>query len=187
MATARPQPTLYEQLEALPEFLVGELLDGALYAHPRPAPKHQRAELRLGKILDSGFGEGQDGPDGWQILTEPEIHFIRKAAVNVPDLAGWRRARMPNLPETAFIETVPDWVGEVLSPGTVDTDRRLKLPIYARFGVPYAWLVDPLARTLETYALADGAWRLTGTFADRDTVRAAPFDALAFTLDRLWG
>lgn len=186
MSSALPAPTLYKRLEALPETVVGEILDGRLYVQPRPAPGHQECATALASIIHAAFGDKYANPGGWRIIAEPEIHFLRRIEVNFPDIAGWRRARLPSLPATAFIEIVPDWVCEVLSPGTANTDRRIKMPIYARFGVPHFWLVDPLARTLESYALAEGAWRLTGSFADSDTVRAAPFDALAFTLDRLW-
>jgi Uma2 family endonuclease len=81
---------------------------------------------------------------------------------------------------------VPDWVCEVLSPSTESKDREIKMPIYARFGVPYAWLVDPGKRTLETCILRDGAWSETGRFADDDPVRAVPFDAVTIALSDLW-
>jgi Uncharacterized protein conserved in cyanobacteria len=120
-------------------------------------------------------------------LTEPEIHFVRDTEVAVPDLAGWRRERMPILPKDHRFEVVPDWVCEVLSPSTAQKDRALKLPLYARFGVPHAWLVDPLARTLEAFELRDGLWSLTGVFKDEDTVAAPPFAAVPFDLAVLWG
>jgi len=186
MSSTLRQPNLYEQLEALPETVVGEILEGRLYVQPRPAPKHLNAATELTGILRPNFGSRGSHPGGWQILAEPEIHFLRKVEVDVPDLAGWRRERLPMLPETAFFEVRPDWVCEVLSPRTRRIDREIKMPVYARYGVPYAWLVDPDARTLEAYELDGGCWGLNGRFADDQTVTAAPFETLSFKLDRLW-
>jgi Uma2 family endonuclease len=106
----------------------------------------------------------------------------------VPDLAGWRRDRMPELPETAWFELVPDWVCEILSPSTARTDRIIKMPIYAREGIKHIWLVDPDLKTLEVYQLyADGHWTLIGSLKDDDTICQPPFDAVEFSLGVLWG
>ena len=81
---------------------------------------------------------------------------------------------------------MPHWVCEVLAPSTESKDRHIKMPIYARFGVAHAWLVDPGKRTLETYDLVDGAWQQSGGYSGRDAVRAGPFDAVSLALDDLW-
>ncbi len=73
--------------------------------------------------------------------------------VLVPDWAGWRRSRMPRLPDTAYFPLAPDWICEIISPSTASLDRVKKLAIYAREGVAHAWLVDPIARTLEVLRL----------------------------------
>jgi Uma2 family endonuclease len=106
--------------------------------------------------------------------------------VLVPDLAGWRRERMPVLPEDHRFEVVPDWVCEVISPSTAGKDRARKLPVYARHGVAWAWLVDPLARTLEVFRLEGEHWLLTGTHSGDDRVAAPPFDAIELALPDLW-
>ena len=180
------QPSLYEQLEALPEGLTGEILDGQLYTQPRPAWPHAVTASGLTYELIGPFQRGRGGPGGWWIVAEPELHFIRDAEVDVPDLAGWRRERMLNHPPVHRIEVVPDWVCEVLSPSTESKDRKIKMPIYAKFGVPYAWLVDPMAHTLEAYALDGGAWREIGRFTDAAPVSVAPFDAVTINLGDLW-
>ncbi len=183
---ARVQPSLYQQLESLPPGLIGEILNGQLHTQPRPTGRHAYAASALGAELFVPFSKGRGGRGGWWIIDEPELHFLVDVEVDVPDIAGWRRERMPSVPEGHRFTVVPDWVCEVLSPSTESKDREIKLPIYARFGVAFAWLLDPRKRTLETYALGDGVWRETGRFADRDQVRAAPFDAVVIALDDLW-
>ena len=85
-----------------------------------------------------------------------------------------------------YFELAPDWICEIVSPSTGRLDRSRKMRVYAREGVAHAWLVDPLARTLEVYRLADGLWTLAAVHGGDDVVRAAPFDAIELTLDRWW-
>ncbi|UQN13160.1 Uma2 family endonuclease [Methylococcus capsulatus] len=185
-ARAAAAPTLCERLMALPDNLVGEIVDGELYARPRPAGPRALVERSLDIELGGPFDKGWGGPGGWWILPEPELHFVRDVEVVVPDLAGWRRERMPAVPEDHRFEVVPDWVCEILSPNTAKKDRAIKLPLYARRGVGHAWLVDPQARILEGFELRDGSWLLLGIFKDDDPVRLTPFDAVTFSLADLW-
>jgi Uma2 family endonuclease len=177
---------LYSELEALPENLVGEIIGGELHVQPRPAAPHALAGSSLGADLLGAFQRGRGGPGGWWIIDEPEIHFVRDIEVLVPDIAGWRRERMTRMPPDQRFEVVPDWVCEILSPSTARKDRVIKMPVYARFGVAYLWLVDPLARTLETFALESGRWVVTGQFKDEDIVAVPPFEALSLELVTLW-
>ena len=174
----------YEDLLAVPDHLVAEILNGLLITHPRPAARHARAASRLGAELDGPFDRGRNGPGGWLLLDEPELHL--HGDVLVPDLAGWRRERMPELPDTAAFELAPDWVCEVLSPSTEATDRAEKMPIYGREGVGHVWLVDPVARTLEVFQLEASRWVVLGTWRDDAWVRAAPFTELDLELAGLW-
>jgi Uma2 family endonuclease len=185
MAEPASREATYEDLLRVPPPLVAEILFGQLHTHPRPAPRHAMASSALGGALFDPFGRGAGGPGGWWILDEPEIHLGRH--VVVPDIAGWQRERMPTLPETAWIEVAPDWVCNVLSPATAQTDRSIKLPLYAEQGVGHCWLVDPLLRTLEAYALEAGRWVLLTTLREAEPVRLPPFDAIEFALDALWG
>lgn len=179
--------TLYVQLEMLPEGLTGEILDGQLHTHPRPTWTHALAASRLGADLEAPYGRGRGGPGGWWILLEPEVHFVLDTEVVVPDWAGWRKERLPHPPDSHKIEAVPNWVCEILSPSTRSVDREIKMPLYARHGVEYAWLVDPKARTLETFLLQDGRWTAGATFSNDDLVAAPPFDAVTIRLGELWG
>lgn len=177
---------LYEQLEALPEGLTGELINGQIHTQPRPAGPHANAASVLEMDIGSAYHRGRGGPGGWWIIMEPEIHFLRDVEVMVPDLAGWRRNRMPSIPRDQRFEVVPDWVCEVLSFSTESKDRKHKMPLYGSYGVAYAWLVDPLARTLEAYENRNGKWIALGAFKDTETVCVPPFEALTIPLADLW-
>jgi Uma2 family endonuclease len=174
----------YQDIIDLPENRVGEIINGQLETHPRPAPKHALASSSIGGELISPFQRGKGGPGGWWILDEPECHL--GSDVFVPDLAGWRKERMPSLPETAWFEVVPDWICEILSPSTARIDRIVKMPIYAKLGVKHLWLIDPLLQTLEAYALQDSNWSLIATFADDANISIAPFAEHSFSLSVLW-
>ncbi|WNG20068.1 Uma2 family endonuclease [Cystobacter fuscus] len=178
------KPATYQDLVALPEHLVGELIDGDLYASPRPASRHAKVSSVLGMDLGGAFQRGRGGPGGWWIVDEPELHFGKD--VLVPDLAGWRRERMPTIPDVAFFELAPDWICEVLSPSTAKLDLVRKLPRYAREGVEHAWVVDPIHQTLEVFHQEKGRWVLMDAFAGDDRVRAPPFDAIELELGSLW-
>jgi Uma2 family endonuclease len=184
MSETAPRLATYEDLLEVPPNLVAEILNGRLVTHPRPSPRHLRASSRLGSELDGPFDRGRGGPGGWWILDEPELHLGTQ--VLVPDIAGWRRERLPRLPETAWFELAPDWICEVLSPGTARFDRVEKLPAYAEAGVAHAWLIDPGLRTLEAFVLHEGRWLLLGTRAEDDPVSLPPFDAVTFELGSLW-
>lgn len=174
----------YDDLREVPEHFVAEMFDGELYASPRPAIPHSRAASVLGAKLGEPFDHGHNGPGGWLILDEPELHFGND--VLVPDIAGWRRERLPALSADAYFTLAPDWVCEVLSPSTESLDRGKKLRIYAREGVAHAWLVEPLGQALEVLSLRSGQWERLSRHEGRANVRAVPFDAIELELGALW-
>ena len=197
IARSRPRAT-YEDVRAAPKHVVAEVLFGVLYTFPRPAAKHARATSRLGYKLGPPFDDGNDGPGGWIILDEPELHLGSKddEDILVPDLAGWRRQRMPEVPDVVFFTLAPDWVCEVLSDSTRAIDRSEKMKIYARERVSHLWFVDPIARTLEVFQLMTrkktkraktaATWNLLGVWRDDARLRAEPFDAIELELGSLW-
>lgn len=178
------QPASYEDLLKVPDHLVAEIVDGDLYTSPRPAPRHAAASSGLGGALHGPFDRGRGGPGGWRILDEPGLHLGRD--IVVPDIAGWRRERLPNLPEDAYFSLAPDWICEVVSPSTAALDRVKKLGVYARERVSHAWLVDPIAQTIEVLRLENGRWTIVSTCAGSDVVRIEPFDAIDLDLTLLW-
>jgi Uma2 family endonuclease len=174
----------YEDILAAPDHVVAEIVNGELWTSPRPAPRHAQAHTALTAILGAPLDHGRSGPGGWRILVEPELHL--GPDVLVPDIAGWRRERMPRLPDAAFFTLAPDWSCEVISPSTASLDRVKKLAAYGREGVPRVWLVDPLARTLEVLRLDSGRWTIVSTHAGDEVVRAEPFEAIELEMALLW-
>jgi Uma2 family endonuclease len=172
----------YDDLVRVPEHYVAEMFDGELYASPRPAVPHLRAAAKLAAKLYGTFDF--DGPGGWIFLVEPELHFGHD--VLVPDVAGWRRERLPAVPSDAYLTLAPDWVCEVVSPSTEAIDRGRKLGIYAREGVAHAWLVDPLRHTLEVLGLAAGSFEPLAKHQGNESIRACPFDAVELEMRALW-
>ncbi|HUQ04941.1 MAG TPA: Uma2 family endonuclease [Kofleriaceae bacterium] len=177
---------LYEEYQAVPSHLHAEIIGGTLYVLPRPSPRHANASSVLGGELNGSFQRGRGGPGGWWILFEPEIHLDPKEPI-IPDLAGWRVERMPELPETAYFPLAPDWACEVLSRSTERIDRDEKLPYYARHGVRHVWLLDPIDKRLEVHTLDDDrTWRAVRIYQGDTTVRAEPFGAIELDLSALW-
>ncbi|HEY7552306.1 MAG TPA: Uma2 family endonuclease [Hyphomicrobiaceae bacterium] len=174
----------YEDLLAVPEPLVAEILFGELVTHPRPASRHARAASRLEMILGAPFDLGINGPGGWVFFDEPELHLGEH--VVVPDLAAWRGERLSEYPETAWFEVAPDWVCEVLSPSTESYDRGDKQLIYAEAGVANRWQINPVLKMLEVYELKTGKWLLLDVIQHDAQVAAAPFAEFSFSLSALW-
>jgi Uma2 family endonuclease len=181
-----PRRATYEDLLQVPDILVAEIIDGELITSPRPAFSHARVtSVMRGDLnpFDRPLG-GPGGPGGWWILFEPELHL--GADIVVPDLAGWRRERMPVLQNVPYGEVAPDWVCEVVSPATARNDRVRKMPVYVREHVGHLWLVDPILRTLEVYRLEGQRWVVASTHGDTDNIRAEPFEALEIDMSRWW-
>jgi Uma2 family endonuclease len=145
---------------------------------------HVHAATALGIRLGGPFHFGINGPGGWLLLAEPELHF--GSDVLVPDLAAWRRERLPTAPAAAYLTLPPDWLCEVRSPSTETIDRAKKLKIYARESVGFVWLLEPLLQTLEVLRLQSQRWSLLAKHEGDAKVRAEPFDAVELELGSIW-
>jgi len=177
----------YEDLCKVPDHLVAEIIDGELFTSPRPALPHALAASMISSALIGPFcgsAEGPTAPGGWWILYEPELHVGED--ILVPDLGGWRRERLPVIPDAAAMTLPPDWACEIVSPSTGALDRGRKMRIYAREGVGHLWMVDPGPRTLEIFRLERGRWVVASTHAGSVPVRAEPFDAVDLDTTRWW-
>ena len=182
-ALARRRATYQDVLDA-PPHRVAEIVDGTLHTHSRPAMPHARAKSVLGWTIGGPFDHDAGGPGGWWIIDEPELHLGED--ILVPDVAGWRRERMPEYPETAYVTLAPNWVCEVLSASTRRLDLQGKRPVYAREEVRHLWFVEPTDRTLEAFELREGEWVLIAAAKDDDPISIRPFDAITFSLGDLW-
>jgi Uma2 family endonuclease len=181
-------PATYDDLLTVPESMVAELIDGELHTSPRPRGPHGTTATQLAGWLVPRFRFGEGGPGGWWIVGEPEVHFGARAdtQVTVPDLAGWRRERMPEVPRDHRYRVVPDWICEIASPSTARLDRAVKMPLYAQHGVRYVWIIDPEERVLEVFRLEAGDWLLVGTYSQEQRVNAEPFEEIELDLRYLW-
>ena len=178
--SASPRATYQDVLDA-PAHKVAQVVDGTLYTHSRPASPHAIAASTLGGILSYNF---HYGPGKWWILDEPELHLGED--IVVPDIAGWRRERMPEYPDAAYFTLAPDWLCEVLSPSTRSFDLGAKRTVYAREGVRILWLADPGARCVEVLQLRGAEWVLVDTVFGDTRVALPPFEAIRFNLGDLW-
>jgi Uma2 family endonuclease len=185
MPEAAKKKATYDDLYSIPEDMTGQIIDGELIVTPRPSLEHSLASSCLGAELVPPYYHGRSGgPGGWVILDEPEIKFAE--SILVPDLVGWRKERFAGLKQANWISIVPDWICEVLSPGTLRLDRVKKMALYGQHGVQHSWLIDPLAKTLEIFRLESGRWVLLGAFSEGDRVRAEPFQEIEIDLSVLW-
>jgi Uma2 family endonuclease len=190
MSTAARRKTnaeLCAEADALPPPIVGEVIDGVLYAMGRPSPSHQNVEGGIIVDLKGGpRGGGPPPPAGWYIQLEVEIRFPNDEKA-VPDVSGWRNERIAGHRNDNPIRVVPDWVCEILSDSTRPKDLGPKRDMHARHGVKHLWIVEPEARVLETFALdADGKWKLLASFVGDAAAHAAPFEETALTMERWW-
>ncbi|HET9955982.1 MAG TPA: Uma2 family endonuclease [Polyangiaceae bacterium] len=184
MADSARRRANYDDLRDVPPHLIAEILQGELVTSPRPGPPHAQAASSLAGELYAPFHRGRGGPGGWIILNEPELHL--RGDILVPDIAGWRRERMPALPVSAAFELAPDWICEVLSASTASTDRAVKVPIYAREKIGHIWLVDPVLQILEVLRLDGPGYRIAGVWRGDVTVQCEPFETLPIRLLDLW-
>jgi Uma2 family endonuclease len=186
--TADKRRATYQDVLNAPENMIAEVLDGELHLMPRPKRRHLRTASGLGAFLFGAFDAGVGGPGGWTIIDEPELHLGPAPDILVPELGGWRDGYLADDGDAddPFITVVPDWVCEILSPGTLRIDRMKKMPIYARERVPHVWLVDPREKTVEVFRMAESTYSLVGTFGGDDALQAEPFDALLIPPAFLW-
>ncbi len=187
MDAARKLAT-YDDLVALGEVVKAEIIHGTLVTLPSVLPRHSNVQRGLGRFVGGPFhdDDGRGGPGGWWIFPEVDVRLEEHQIVR-PDMAGWLRDRLSDPWDKRPIDVRPDWVCEVLSPSNAAHDRVTKRHIYARYAVPFYWLIDPQARTLEALQLRDGVWVDAGTFDHTAVARIAPFEAVELELGRLFG
>ncbi len=184
MVTTAKKEATYDDLYHIPEHMTGEIIDGELIVSPRPARRHVEVASSLGGELVPPYRFGRGGPGGWLVYFEPEVHL--GTHVIVPDFGAWKRERLSIPPEEHRFTVPPDWVCEILSPGTARTVRVRKMRIFAEYEIPYAWIIDPVLMTVEVYALQSGKWVVSGLYEGDEKMRAEPFTEVEIDLANLW-
>jgi Uma2 family endonuclease len=179
------RPATRADLEALPPGVKGEIIDGELYVQPRPRPGHARALTTIASEIHGPYDFGRGGPGGWWILAEPGIEIPGSPEFS-PDVAGWRRERLPALSDDEPLRIVPDWICEIHSPTTRGYDVLKKRPFYARIGVTWLWYVDLEARAVTVSRLVEGAWHEIGVHGEDERVRLEPFGDVELDLSLWW-
>ncbi len=184
-AVKLPHPPTIADIDALPPHMKGEILDGVLYAMTRPRGTHQSVQGRVYGDVHFPYERGRGGPGGWIILPEPGIELVNAPEVS-PDVAGWKRVRLPAVPGDRAIAVVPDWVCEVLSSSTRRYDQRTKKPFYARAGVGFLWVVDLEAMVVTASRLENGCWVEVGVWSDETDAHIPPFDEVPINVAEWW-
>lgn len=179
------RPATMADLEALPPHVKGEIIDGELYVQPRPRARHSRIETIIAGATQGPYDLGRGGPGGWWILLEPGIELPGSPEFS-PDVAGWKRERLPDLPEDEPIRVAPDWICEVLSPRTRGYDLLKKRPYYARIGVSWLWYVDAEAQTITVSQLRNGEWVEVAVHGESERVSLQPFPQVELDLATWW-
>ena len=187
VAAAQKKGAGWEDILAVAEGIKAEVIDGVLDAQPSPLPRHSRAQRVLSRSIGGPFDDdhGKGGPGGWWIFPEVDVRFEPHNIV-VPDLAGWKRERLPDPWDVRPIDVRPDWVCEVVSPSNARRDLIVKRRLYARFGVPFYWIVDPAERTLVALKLQGSTWVEVGAYDDTMRAPIEPFDAVELEVGGLF-
>jgi Uma2 family endonuclease len=186
----RDRPTLpgmatIDDLRAIPEAeRFHEILDGELVQKAMPSFRHGSAQSEIAGLLVGPYGRGRGGPGGWRFASEVEIAFS-PTEVHRPDVVGFRRERLPKIPDAWPIEVRPDWICEILSPSNAQNDLFKKIRVYQRAAVPHSWIVDPVAETLAVYRWTSEGFLLVAVAKGEERVRLEPFEEVELSVRSL--
>ena len=173
---------------AQPEDARLELIDGELIPKALPTFEHGQAQVATVISVGGPFARrlgGPGGPGGWWFATEVDILLDGRGYR--PDIAGWRRDRVPAMPRERPVTIRPDWLCEVVSESNRATDTITKLRRYHQAGVPHYWIIDQLDRTLTVHRHSADGYVIALRAAAAERVRAEPFDALELHVAVLLG
>ncbi len=175
---AKPSAKTIADWLAQPESAQFELIDGELSEKAAPSIDHGYVQGNVVTRLGARFSRRPGGrfPGGWWIVTEVDIQLGANGLR--PDLCGWRRERLPELPRERPVKVRPDWICEIVSESNAARDRIIKLRAYHRAGVPHYWLIEPASRTLTVMRHTEGGYLTVLAASAEEKVRAEPFDAV---------
>jgi Uma2 family endonuclease len=158
-----------------------EIHDGELSVTPAPGRTHQAVILRLAVALHAHVSSRGLG----EVYIAPFDVILAETTIVQPDIIFVANEHLAIFSERGA-EGAPNLVIETLSPSTTHIDRGTKLQLYARYAVPYYWIVDPNQRRIEVYRPGTGIYEGPQTFADDDLVDIPPFDGLRLDPTSLW-
>ncbi len=165
MVTEPKTKLTYADYAQTPEDERWELIDGELIMAAAPNMEHQATQSEFGWHLQSFVREKDLG---WVFFSPTDVALSDTDIVQ-PDLLFISRER-EHIIARANIQGAPDIVIEILSPSSEQRDRRDKLDLYARYGVPEYWLIDPRDRTVLVFALRNGGFEEAGAYCEGDTL-----------------
>jgi Uma2 family endonuclease len=172
----------YKDYEALPaDGRRYEIHEGELAVTPAPSPKHQQVSRNLAFLLHNYVKTQGLG----QLFYAPIDCILSDITIVQPDIVYLDTGQL-GIITSRGIEGPPTLVVEILSPSTIQIDRGVKSQLYARYGVPYYWIVDPDARSIEVYRLAERTYRLAGRLEGSEPVTLPPFPDLALAPTSIW-
>ena len=172
----------YKDYEALPaDGRRYELHEGELSVTAAPSPKHQQVSGNLFVALrhhakTHGLGE---------VLYAPIDCILSDITIVQPDIVYLEAQRLAAI-SSRGIEGPPTLVVEIVSPSTIQIDRSVKFQLYARYGVPHCWIVDPEVRSIEAYRLTEGVYQLMGRLEGLEPVSLTPFPDLLLVPASIW-
>lgn len=158
-----------------------ELVDGEIAVSPSPRPRHSRVDKRLSYVLVRHIVEHDLG----ELLGDTDTIF-GDYDVRRPDIIYFRKDRVHLIQADDAIDGAPDLCVEIVSPSSGVIDRKDKFKQYAASGVPYYWIVDPHAQTIEAFRLSGGRYRACGRGQGDAVVSVPPFPELQIPLGQIW-
>jgi Uma2 family endonuclease len=172
----------YEEFRQLPDDGKRyELIRGRVHLSPAPSIRHQRVVGNLDRSLGPFVVKNNLG----EVFIAPvDVRLAEDTALQ-PDLVFVSTGRLEIVQEN-FVDGAPDLVVEILSPSTAAHDRATKLNLYAEAGVPWLWLIDPLARTVEVLKLEGDKYLVDSILAGKQTLTSPLFPGWGITLDELF-
>ncbi len=172
----------YKEYEALPaDGRRYEIHEGELSVTPAPSPRHQIISRNLFRVLDAHVRAREVG----EVLFAPLDVILSDTSIVQPDLVYLDPSRLSAI-SARGVEGPPTLAIEVISPSTTLIDRSAKHQLYARYGVPFFWLVDPEGRSLDAFVLGPLGYSLALRAAGAEPVSPPPFSNLALIVATLW-
>ncbi len=165
-----------------------EIIDGELVEKKAATPGHGRAQWSVARQLGDPFDRKPGGPSrpgGWWFAQDCAITF-GPHQIYRPDVVGWRRERVPEMPDRFATDVVPDWICEILSTNR-SNDLVRKYRVYHQSRVSHYWVLDPLDFSLTVYRWQEHGYFVAQRGERGEKIRPEPFDAVEFNVGAFFG